>query len=437
MATIVPAAAGVGYLVWRNEPLPAVGVGTTGILLHWALSRGRAQDEELADSSYFFSFILTLVFLVVGLYSLGATGSGAPAQGAGGQDALRGTRVVLHFLQDLAAGLSLTVVGLLVRQVRTLASSRVAPAAAAAAAVQPTVPQELIAAMQSLERALLARAPESATGGQLTEARLAGAALTDSVEKASQRTMQMISALQEQVSSASSVMREAMQTLQQRTEETTVEMVRAGSTLGSAVSETTQRMEREVAAVLGMLQKQRQAAEEALGAAQGMVGDLRAKARTSLDEHEREWHTTLEQARARLTSAHEMLEGEYQRGLRAFAESGKAFAALAERAASDVAAMPNPAERLTGLWESVRGLEASLTGAVRGSAEQLVGLQHQVATLSDSLTALSGSARSAAGSVERGGAVLGGSLRKELEQMNAIIEEYVRLLEKSAPTLVQ
>src|SRR5690606_21619388 len=85
-------------------------------LTHWALSRGGDRDGEVADSSYFFGFLLTLVFLAVGVYRIGA-----PLDPAAGSV---GTIDVLGFLTDLAAGLVLTITGLVIRQARTLAVTR-------------------------------------------------------------------------------------------------------------------------------------------------------------------------------------------------------------------------------------------------------------------------------------------------------------------------
>src|SRR5690606_73912 len=115
--TFVIAAAAVAGLVYLGRPLYALGAGAAGSLVHWATARGGGHEGEVADASYCCGFLLTLVFLGVGLYRIGA------------QSAAGGTIDILGFLEDLAAGLMLTVTGLLIRQVRTLAGSRAAPAA--------------------------------------------------------------------------------------------------------------------------------------------------------------------------------------------------------------------------------------------------------------------------------------------------------------------
>jgi hypothetical protein len=50
--------------------------------------------------------------------------------------------------------------------------------------------------------------------------------------------------------------------------------------------------------------------------------------------------------------------------------------------------------------------------------------------LSGALVELEQATGSAAGNIERGGAELGETLRRELTQMNRLLEEYTRLLER-------
>src|SRR5512133_292718 len=109
VATFLPTAAAVGALVLTGRPEAALAAGVAGLVLHWLLTSKPQHDGELADASYFFGFLLTLIFLAAGLVALGSAAATGPA-------------VVIGFLKDLGAGLVLTVVGLLMRQVRTLAA---------------------------------------------------------------------------------------------------------------------------------------------------------------------------------------------------------------------------------------------------------------------------------------------------------------------------
>jgi hypothetical protein len=117
LTTFVLSAAAIAPFVFFGHPLGALAAGTFGLLIHWSLSASDDDDGELADASYFLGFLLTLVFLTVGLYKLGAP----PIVDASGRG-IASTQLVLGFLRDLAAGLTLTIVGLTVRQVRTLTS---------------------------------------------------------------------------------------------------------------------------------------------------------------------------------------------------------------------------------------------------------------------------------------------------------------------------
>jgi ABC-type Fe3+ transport system permease subunit len=97
--------------VLYGRPEAALITGVAGLVLHWLLTAKPQHDGELADASYFFGFLLTLIFLAAGLVSLGSSIASGPA-------------VVVGFLKDLGAGLVLTIVGLLMRQMRTALRGR-------------------------------------------------------------------------------------------------------------------------------------------------------------------------------------------------------------------------------------------------------------------------------------------------------------------------
>jgi ABC-type transporter Mla subunit MlaD len=121
---------------------------------------------------------------------------------------------------------------------------------------------------------------------------------------------------------------------------------------------------------------------------------------------------------------------EYQRGLATLSAAGTTFAELAEKVSKDVEALPDPAERLIGLWDGVRSLERTLTSSIGGASEELETLAQRSAELSTALVKLERTTGSAAGNIERGGAELGETLRRELTQMNQLLEEYTRLFER-------
>ncbi|HEY9229220.1 MAG TPA: hypothetical protein VIP11_21390, partial [Gemmatimonadaceae bacterium] len=124
--------AAVFWLARQQQPALAAASGIAGILVHWAFSSGNDTDAELADSSYFLGFLLTLVLLAAGLWSLASVGAGNSARPTGA--------VLYQFLYDLGAGLTITVAGLAIRQVRTLSAIRATPAAAPQPQPQPQAP---------------------------------------------------------------------------------------------------------------------------------------------------------------------------------------------------------------------------------------------------------------------------------------------------------
>jgi hypothetical protein len=416
VATLLPSAAAVGVLVFRDEPLLAVAAGTAGILLHWLASRDSDRDGEIADSSYFFGFVLTLVFLAVGLYVL-STSSAAPSVAVDPQQSRRGSEIVLGFLQDLAAGLSLTIVGLVIRQVRTLSAARAAdPAAAWQTAMQKELGQSIGALIDALRNR-----PEAVAARELSDARSHAREAVDHLDRS--------------ITTAAGTLAASVRQLNEAVDSATTGMLRAGSMLGTSLAETTQRIEAEVGQVLATLEGQRKESTEALREAHSASAAIRAEAATHMQTYLHQWKAALDQARTALTETHEALDTEYRRGLEGFAASGRAFAELAERAAKDVEALPNPAERLTGLWDGVRAMETHLVDSMRGVHRELMSLRERSEQATRSLQALTGSVDGAAAVIGSGTNKLGEALQRELQQMNGIVEEYTTLLERTTGAL--
>lgn len=394
-------AAAVAALVLTHRLMAALGAGAAGLLLHWWLS-GKENDGELADSSYFFGFLLTLIFLAAGLFTLGspATGPTKPPD-------------LLLFLTELGSGLVLTIVGLIVRQVRTL--SLVGRAAPDAANALTDAQRGLAEAMQALVHALKNR-PEEIAASELHDTRAKAREAAESLERSTLRATQRVD--------------ESMIKLEEATTTVTSAVLRAASGLGESLTTNAQRIQIEVSAVLTLLESQRVGLEESLRRTEAAAATTQREMSEQMKAQLDEWRVTLEESRAFLVAAHESIDGEYRRGLATLRTAGATFAELADKVSKDVEALPDPAERLTGLWDGVRSLERTLTSSIGGASEELETLAQRSAELSTALVKLERTTGSAAGNIERGGAELGETLRRELTQMNQLLEEYTRLFER-------
>ena len=379
LGTFAPAAAAVGTFVFRDRPEIALGAGVAGLLLHWLLSTKSANDSEIADASYFYGFLLTLIFLAAGLARLGAASVGGPV-------------MVFGFLKDLGAGLVLTIIGLLIRQVRTLALTDRPTATPNDALTEAQ--RELAQAMRVLIRALDAR-PQEAAARELQDARTKAREAAEGLER--------------NVVLAAERIDSSMQRLEETTTAVTSALVRASSGLGDALTTNVERIQIEVSSALTALETQRKQIEASV-----------RDARTTNEETQRQ---LAEQMRAHVGA------------LTALSESSTAFFELADRVKNEVVALPNPAERLVGLWDGVRELESTLTTSIGGATEQLTTLAKRSAELSNAIVRLETSSGAAAIAVERGGAELGDSLRRELVQMNQVLDEYTRLFERNLTTM--
>ena len=379
VATFLPTAAGVGALVLTGRPEAALGTGVAGLALHWLLTSKPQHDAEMADASYFFGFLLTLIFLAAGLVSLGSSITSGPG-------------VVVGFLKDLGAGLVLTIVGLLMRQMRTLS------------AVERTAPtpndslteaqRDLAQAMRVLIRALDVR-PQEVAARELSDAR----------DKAREAT----EGLERNVVLAAERIDNAMQRLEQTTTSVTSALLRASSGLGDALTTNVERIQIEVGSALTVLETQRKQIEESV-----------RLAKTTSETTQRQLAEQMQSHVGALTS---------------LSTASTAFGELAEQVKREVLALPNPGERLVGLWDGVRSLETTLKESIGGASEQLATLSRRTNELSTALARLEQSTGGAADTIEHGGVELGDALRRELSQMNQVLDEYTRLFERNLGAL--
>lgn len=374
-AIFLPTAVAVGALVLAERSGTALLVGVGGLVVYWALSAKPQHDGELADASYFFGFLLTLAFLTAGLINLGAAGTTGPA-------------VVTSFLQDLGAGLVLTIVGLLMRQVRALSATE--RGAASPGDTLTEAQRELAQAMRVLVRALEVR-PQEAAARELQDAR--------------SKAREAAEGLERNVVLAAERIDSSMQRLEETTTAVTSALLRASSGLGEALTTNLERIQLEVAGALAALEAERRQIEDAV----------------------RQARVTSEQTQRQLAEQMQAHVG----ALTSLSAASNAFGELAEQVKREVLALPNPGERLTGLWDGVRSLETTLASSIGGATEQLATLARRSEELSTALARLERSSDTAAGTVERGGAELGDALRRELAQMNQVLDEYTRLFERN------
>lgn len=374
LLTFLPAAAAVAALVLAQRTGGALAAGIAGLVLYWALSTSPTHDGELADASYFFGFLLTLVFLAAGLVALG----GATLSGPAG---------VLGFLRELGAGLTLTIVGLMMRQLRTLASTGRSEAASPDSLTEAQ--RELAQAMRVLIRALEHR-PQEIAAGELQDTRTRAREATEGLERNVVQAAERIDV--------------SMRQLEQSTTTVTSSLLRAGSGLSDALTTNVERIQLEIAGTLAAFATQRRQIEASIG-----------DARNAAEETQR-----------RLA---EQMAG-HADALSQVSAAGTAFVALAERVKHEVQTLPNPGERLAGLWDDVRSLESALSASIAGATVQLTALGARSDDLSAALARLEQSTGNAAGTIERGGAELGESIRRELAQMNQVLDEYTRLFER-------
>jgi hypothetical protein len=402
LGLFVPTATVVATLVLEHTWTWALGAGVVGLLVYWFASVKRDANGELADASYFFGFLLTLTFLAAGLFRLSSATQPASEN------------LVLSFLEELGAGLVLTIIGLLIRQVRTLSAASHATADATNSLTDAQ--QQLADAMRTLVKALANR-PEEIAARELHDTRTRARGAAEQLER--------------NVVQAADRIEASMTKLEEATTQVTSSLLRASSGLGDSFTQSTGRIQAEVSEVLALLDAQRRKIDASLRQAQTTSEATQREIEQRMREQLAEWRATLDECRSFLAATHSAVNEQFSQSVTTLHAAGAAFANLSERVARDVAAMPDPSQRLAGLWERVRSLESTLATSIGATSERLEALGGQVDAMTAGLTRLQHSTGAAAETIERGGEELGGILRRELAQMNEILEQYTALLGRS------
>ena len=367
-------------LARAQKPEFSAVAGILGLLVHWRLSAGNDLDAELPDSSYFLGFLLTLVLLAAGLWSLAGAGISTAARASGA--------VLYQFLYDLGAGLTITIAGLAIRQVRTLSAARDLAPPSSVGSLSPLEPvlRELIQAVDRLPENIHTREQ------------------SDPGEQATRSTEHLAHALAE---SAPRIIA-SMTRLEDSVMSTAATMTRTSSALGDALTQNSEQINAQIGNVLELIVRER------------------AKMLEQFDE----WSKSLATAHALLADGHATLDTEYRRGLLAVSAAGRTFSQLSNQVATDIQRLPNPTERLDQLWTNVEALDQRLRTSLGDASTQLDALGAQALATNASVERLSESLRAASAKIERGGGALMATLDRELRDLSTVLDEFTELLER-------
>ena len=377
----------VFWLARIQQPAYAAAAGILGLFIHWGLSRSDDADAELADASYFLGFLLTLVLLAAGLWSLAAAGIATAARASGA--------VLYQFLYDLGAGFTITIAGLAIRQVRILSASRVietepTPIAAPNAALEQLM-RELIEAVNKLPENVVAR--ENSEPG--ARARRSTEHLEHALAESAPRIIASMSRLEDSVTS------------------TAATLTRTASSLGDTLTQTSERIDAQIGDVLQQLTKERAA----------MLAQFD------------EWRNTLDAAHKLLVDGHQTLDTEYRRGLLAVSAAGRSFTQMSNQVAADMKRLPNPAERLENLWTNVEALDEKLKASIGGAGTKLDALGAHAVAAGAAVERLSTSLKAASTTIERGGGEMSATLQRELRDVSKVLDDFTSLLEQRVQTI--
>src|SRR5581483_5020544 len=123
-----------------------------------------------------------------------------------------------------------------------------------------------------------------------------------------------------------------------------------------------------------LLDAQRQKIDASLRQAQTTSEETQREIEQRMRAQLAEWCATLDECRGFLAATHTTINEQFSQSVTTLHAAGAAFATLSDRVARDVAAMPDPSQRLAGLWDGVRSLESTLATSINATSERLEAL---------------------------------------------------------------
>lgn len=396
------------------SPLNKVLVGGSIIAIHWLVTRfGRNGEgwEEAADANYFLGFIMTLLFLVFDLI-----------WSAGGIDEVW----VQDFVVDLGVGLSFSVIGLTFRQLSVLAGKSAPSTKTEATPVEPGSAQEWVEAakgiadrLSALDRSIanLQGAVTHATPDQLhsivadfsSRFERAARSLEQSVSDVSGSMQKSARALESVNSQAHTRLSEALESLRHGVETTVQDLNRAQSELGAALQE---------------------AVSEADVTRDLVKGTVRAEAEG--------WQEHLAETRRIMGAAGEQVREAAERGLAAMGRATERFESLADGIAEQVDALPDPAERIRGLWSVMHDEERILTESLERLQDSVGAMSAAAASATERIEALDvggaakavdSAAQESAENLVTGSAAMSETLANEANAIKKLLDEFYQVVE--------
>jgi chromosome segregation ATPase len=343
--------------------------------------------DERRDASYFLGFVMTLVVLVYSLLRGGLAG-------------ITESWVKL-FLQDLGAGLGLTVVGLTVRQFRVL-HQRGTPRTAADDLVAAV--GQLTPIMESLEKAVRGLA-------------------TTPVGGVPQGLDHSVSNLESRINEAARKLGPALEKLNSNSLKWANDLEAASNRLGVLVTQKLELLETSVGGMTDGVTKAHNRLLRLLRHTTVRARATQQKMSQLATTQANEWVDEVNTLHAMLAAARAALIEESAPAFRALNQSSADLLALAHSVAEQVRQLPNPADRLHQLWRTVAEEEQAMSAAVGRTTTALDGLKTVAAEAEGKLRTLEQRAGGASTALTTGITELRQTLLHEARTLHDLVDE--------------
>jgi hypothetical protein len=401
--------------VWpgRFQPWQQILVGGSIIVLHaWSGRRASNGDhEEAADASYFLGFIMTLLFLVFGLMA-----------SEGGIDA----SWVSSFIADLGVGLSFTVVGLTVRQLEVLRGG--GRPAAHKEATTPAAVQELSHQAEAVRQSAERIEGSVRAAQERIEGSLSGLS-KGAREVAAERMAKAVLGFEDRVGESTKKLGNAIDELTAATVRSAVQIEGATSGLRSALHQDLEALAQEVSQVVTEVGRGRERLFELLRATSAEAEETQRLVVATTRGQATEWEAELRATHAHLMGVRAAVEEECRAALGALERSSGALITLADAVVERTNRLPDPSERLQGMWGTIGAQEERMVSSITRASGALDALEHASRGATDQMermdAGVSGGTRALAHSTSQ----LEAALARDVEAVHRLVDELYEVIE--------
>jgi hypothetical protein len=208
-----------------------------------------------------------------------------------------------------------------------------------------------------------------------------------------------------------------------------VEIEGASSGLRTALHQDLEALAHEVSRVVAEVGSGRERLFDLLRATSAEAGETQRLVTATARGQANEWEAQLRATHAHLVGIRAAVEEECRTALAALERSSGALLSLGDAVVERVNRLPDPSERLDGLWSSLGAQEEQMIASISRTSQALHALEEASRSTTEKMAHLDAGIASGARSLGESTEALRGALARDVEAVHRLVDELYEVIE--------